>query len=93
MAQISGISDEDVANISLQAHGNGRLSAPQVDRGAQHLYAPNEEIVRFGTPEQFQQFWVGIMQGDPKNRGTGLVHRSPPVAGSGITRVVFCLDG
>jgi hypothetical protein len=35
---------------------------------------------------------VGIMRGDPANQGQGLVHRSPPVSGSGQTRVLFCVD-
>jgi hypothetical protein len=29
----------------------------------------------------------------PGNQGMGLVHRSPPIAGTGETRVLFCLDG
>lgn len=64
----------------------------QLDRSAQHRYAANEEIIRFGKPQQLDAFWVGIMRGDPKNHGSGLVHRSPEISGTGVTRVVFCLD-
>jgi hypothetical protein len=56
--------------------------------------APNEHIIRFGEPSRFEPFWVGILKGDafPGNAGRGLVHRSPQIAGSGRTRVLFCLD-
>ena len=74
--------------------GTEWLNDAQVDRVAQASGAPNEGIVRFGEPSRFEPFWVGIMKGDafPGNTGHGLVHRSPPIAGSGQTRVVFCLD-
>lgn len=66
----------------------------QVDREAQASGAPNDCIVRDGKPSQFEPFWVGILKGDayPDNAGHGLVHRSPPIAGTGQTRVLFCLD-
>lgn len=74
--------------------GTEWLTDAQVDRGAQASGAPNEGIVRFGEPSQFEPFWVGVMKGDayPGNAGRGLVHRSPPIAGTGQTRVLFCLD-
>ena len=70
------------------------LTDAQVDRAAQENGEPNDKIIRFGTPSYFETFWVGIMKGDayPGNAGRGLVHRSPPIAGSGLSRVVFCLD-
>jgi hypothetical protein len=74
--------------------GTEWLSNDQVDRLAQGTGAPNEEIIRFGEPSRFEPFWVGILKGDayPGNAGYGLVHRSPPITGSGLTRVLFCLD-
>jgi hypothetical protein len=74
--------------------GTEWLSNEQVDRMAQASGAPNEKILRFGEPSQFKPFWVGILKGDayPGNAGAGLVHRSPPIKGSGLTRVLFCLD-
>ena len=74
--------------------GTEWLTNEQVDRLAQSTGAPNEDIIRFGEPSQFEPFWVGVMKGDayPGNAGQGLVHRSPPIAGSGQTRVLFCLD-
>jgi len=74
--------------------GTEWLTDVQVDRVAQASGAPNECIIRFGEPSQFDSFWVGVMKGNayPGNAGRGLVHRSPPIAGSGQTRVLFCLD-
>ena len=74
--------------------GTEWLTNDQVDRLAQATGAPNEEIIRFGIPSQFEPFWVGILKGDafPGNASHGLVHRSPPIKASGQTRVLFCLD-
>ncbi len=74
--------------------GTEWLTDAQVNRVAQASGAPNDCIIRFGDPSQFEPFWVGILKGDayPGNAGHGLVHRSPPIAGSGQTRVLFCLD-
>jgi hypothetical protein len=74
--------------------GTEWLTNEQVDRHAQGNGAPNEKIIRFGEPSRFEPFWVGIMKGDafPGNAGLGLVHRSPQIAGTGQTRVLFCLD-
>jgi hypothetical protein len=74
--------------------GTEWLTNDQVERLAQASGAPNEEIIRFGEPSQFEPFWVGILKGDafPGNARHGLVHRSPPIKGSGQTRVLFCLD-
>jgi len=74
--------------------GTEWLPDDQVDRMAQATGAPNEAIVRYGEPSQFEPFWAGILKGDafPGNFGHGLVHRSPPVSGTGQTRVLFCLD-
>ncbi|MDJ0891453.1 MAG: DUF1826 domain-containing protein [Gammaproteobacteria bacterium] len=74
--------------------GTEWLTDAQVDRVAQASGAPNDCIIRFGEPSQFEPFWVGILKGGayPGNAGRGLVHRSPPIAGSGQIRVLFCLD-
>ena len=74
--------------------GTEWLSDGQVDRTALTNGAPNESIIRFGEPTRFEAFWVGVQKGDayPGNAGHGLVHRSPPIAGTGQTRVLFCLD-
>lgn len=74
--------------------GTEWLPDEQVDRDAQGNGAPNEQILRFGEPSRFEPFWVGILKGDayPGNAGRGLVHRSPPIAGSGRARLLFCLD-
>jgi hypothetical protein len=74
--------------------GTEWLPDAQVDRVALADGAPNAGIVRCGEPARFQPFWVGILKGGayPGNAGHGLVHRSPPIAGTGQTRVLFCLD-
>ena len=74
--------------------GTEWLSEEQVDRQAQGSGATNDDIIRFGEPSGFAPFWVGILKGTayPGNAGRGLVHRSPPISGSGQTRVLFCLD-
>ena len=79
---------------TYQGPGTEWLTDAQVDRAAQRSGAPNEDIVRFGHPSCFRPFWVGVMKGDAysNNAGRGLVHRSPPIAGSGQARVLFCLD-
>lgn len=74
--------------------GTEWLTDAQVDREAQVTGAPNERILRYGEPLKFDPFWAGILKGEnyPGNAGRGLVHRSPPIAASGTTRVLFCLD-
>ena len=82
----------------IRVHGHLRpvtkepLTNEQVDRVAQSRCAPNEKIIRFGEPCRLDSFWVAIMKGDPGNSGQGLVHRSPPVEGTGQIRTLFCLD-
>ncbi|MBO6555312.1 MAG: DUF1826 domain-containing protein [Pseudomonadales bacterium] len=79
---------------TYQGPGTEWLTDAQADRDAYENGGSNEEIIRFGEPSRLEQFWVGILKDDayPNNQGKGLVHRSPPVSGSGQTRVVFCLD-
>jgi len=72
--------------------GTEWLAEAQVDRLAQARGAPNDAIIRFGEASRFETFWVGILRGDPENSAQGLVHRSPPVEGTGQTRVLFCMD-
>ncbi|NKB63881.1 MAG: DUF1826 domain-containing protein [Gammaproteobacteria bacterium] len=74
--------------------GTQWLHNEQVNRQAQRAGATNGDIIRFGEPSEIAPFWVGILKGSkyPGSAGQGLVHRSPPIAESGQTRVVFCLD-
>ena len=74
--------------------GTEWLPDEQVDREAQRTGSPNDAIIRFGEPSVFQPFWAGILKGDafPGNTGHGLIHRSPAIAATGQTRVLFCLD-
>tara|TARA_B100001540_G_scaffold298146_1_gene301423 strand:+ start:765 stop:1265 length:501 start_codon:yes stop_codon:yes gene_type:complete len=77
---------------TYQGPGTQWLADAQVNRTALAQCAPNDAVLRHGEPSQFEPFWVGLMQGDPGNNGQGLVHRSPPIAGSGQVRVLFCMD-
>ncbi len=79
---------------TYQGPGTEWLSDEQVDHSAQTSGASNNDIIRFGEPSSFAPFWVGILKGSsyPGNSGQGLVHRSPPIEGSGQIRVLFCLD-
>ena len=86
----------DRVNLRLictyQGTGTEWLTGAQVDREAQLAGEPNSSIMRFGSPQQLETYWVGIMRGDPKNLGQGLIHRSPTIEGSDQVRIVFSLD-
>jgi hypothetical protein len=45
-----------------------------------------------GPIVQLPAFAVALFKGDQADEG-GVLHRSPPIAGTGITRLVLCLDG
>ena len=74
--------------------GTEWLRDDQADREAQLAGAPNSEILLADRPSQLGQFWVGLLKGSafPGNSLNGLIHRSPPSQGPGVTRVLFCLD-
>jgi len=38
------------------------------------------------------RFAVALFRGDEISAGAGIVHRSPPISGSGVTRLLFCLN-
>ena len=78
---------------TYRGQGTEWLTNKQVDRFAQSSGAPNDAIIRFGKPSQFDPFWVGILKGAayPGNAGHALLHRSHPIAASADTRVVLCL--
>jgi len=70
--------------------GTEWLAEDQVNRHALATHQPNERILRFGEPRRLEPFWVAVMKGDrfPGNAGRGLVHRSPPIAGTGRRRLL-----
>ena len=74
--------------------GTEWLRDDQADREAQLAGAPNSEILLTDKPSQLGRFWVGLLKGSafPGNSLNGLIHRSPPSQGPGVTRVLFCLD-
>lgn len=70
------------------------LADEQVDRASLCGRTSNDQIVRSGEPFRLAPFWVGIFKGSRHTGGEtgGLVHRSPPIGGTGQLRVRFCLD-
>lgn len=45
-----------------------------------------------GPIVQLPVFAVALFKGDQATEGTGVLHRSPPIAGTGTTRLVLCVD-
>lgn len=45
-----------------------------------------------GALEQFGRYDVGLFKGSIASEGEGIVHRSPPISGSGISRLLLCLN-
>lgn len=45
-----------------------------------------------GPVEQFRNNDVAIFKGSCAEPGSGIVHRSPPIAGTGRTRLLLCLN-
>ena len=79
---------------TYQGPGTEWLTEDQANRDAYADGGSNEDIIRYGTPGRFKTSWVGILKDDgfPGNRGGGLMHRSPSLAGCQDIRVVFCLE-
>lgn len=77
-----------------QGPGTEYLTEAQVDRAALYGHAPNAAILRAGSPQRLATHWVAVLKGEcfPADGGRGLVHRSPPIAGSATTRLLVCLD-
>lgn len=47
----------------------------------------------YGDPvEQFTDHAVGLFKGSKADHGRGIVHRSPPILGTGATRILLCLN-
>ncbi len=45
-----------------------------------------------GPLERFRAHDVAIFRGNCSGSGSGIVHRSPPIAGTGTTRILLCLN-
>lgn len=45
-----------------------------------------------GPLEELSCGTVALFRGDPNDSGQGMLHRSPPVAGTDITRLLLCLN-
>jgi hypothetical protein len=56
-----------------------------------------QDAIRFqkqyqGPIERFQTHAVGIFKGSCADTGSGIVHRSPPISGTGQNRLFLCLN-
>ncbi len=58
-----------------------------------HARQALREQTEFNGPiEQLGTHDVAIFKGSCAGPGSGIVHRSPPIAGSGVTRLMLCLN-
>jgi hypothetical protein len=85
-------------------HVEARLVSTYFGKGTEWL--KNEDVLRSGLGQgdndlvmrpgsEIQSMlpgWVGIMKGERKNPGAGLVHRSPPIQDSGLKRILLRMD-
>lgn len=72
--------------------GSQWLRDEHVSRAALSAGEPNAAIAR-GPAQQLETGWVALLKGDSYPGGTpAVVHRSPPLYGSGRHRVLLCLD-
>ena len=55
-------------------------------------WAINRQRGYGGLIFQMPRFSVGLFKGSAASNETGVVHRSPPIWGSGTTRLVMCLN-
>lgn len=78
-----------------------RLRLVTTYRGAGTQIVPHANIdealqaqrAYLGPIVQLPAFAVALFKGDRTEDGNSVVHRSPPIAGSGVTRLVLCVDG
>jgi hypothetical protein len=85
-------------------HVEARLVSTYFGKGTEWL--KNEDVLRKGLGQGDNDLvmrsgsdiqamlpgWVGVMKGERKNPGAGLVHRSPPIQDSGLKRVLLRMD-
>lgn len=75
-----------------------RLLATYLGPGTQWVPAANADAAlhqqcNFAGPiGQLPRFAVGLFRGSRNAPGSGMVHRSPPIAGSGTTRLLLALS-
>ena len=55
-------------------------------------YAIQEQRKFKGPIEHFEDGDVAIFKGSCASQNRGIVHRSPPIAGTGLTRLLLCLN-
>ena len=75
----SGAGTEWLRNVDVKRSGLGQ--------------GDNDLVMKPGARIQAMKAgWVGIMKGERKNHGAGLVHRSPPIELAGLNRILLPID-
>ncbi|ANT62213.1 hypothetical protein AYJ57_17460 [Salipiger sp. CCB-MM3] len=103
-AEFSRIAGKDALQIRLDVVRGNACSKFHVDyvparllctyRGAGTQYGLASETGEPAQVQQMQAGWVGLFRGRlwPGDLPCGLLHRSPPIAGSGETRLLLVID-
>ncbi|MCW5574657.1 MAG: DUF1826 domain-containing protein [Burkholderiales bacterium] len=83
------------SGFGTQWAGNGDVRRDQLTAQGRAFDAANRAIVpRQSDIRTARPWWVLLQKGEsyPGNAGNGIVHRSPPVEGTGARRLRLCLD-
>ncbi|MBX3666257.1 MAG: DUF1826 domain-containing protein [Burkholderiales bacterium] len=83
------------SGFGTQWAGNGDVRRDQLTAQSRAFDAANRAIVpRQSDIRTARPWWVLLQKGEsyPGNAGNGIVHRSPPVEGTGVRRLRLCLD-
>ncbi len=98
---VAGLTGVQQVRVKLQCFGESNMCEKfHRDRVVMRLvctYAgPGTEWIREGESEvqHMERFAIGLMKGElwPDNNGKRVLHRSPPIKGTGIRRVMFQID-
>ncbi len=83
------------SGFGTQWAGNGNVRREQLTAQGRDFASANRAIVpRQADIRSAHPWWVLLQKGEsyPDNAGNGIVHRSPPVEGTGVRRLRLCLD-
>jgi len=83
------------SGFGTQWASNGNVRRDQLTAQGRAFETANRAIVpRQADIRTTRPWWVLLQKGEsyPGNAGNGIVHRSPPVEGTGVRRLRLCLD-